>query len=79
MEDFTEEVSNIRIKARLINALNKRKPFRHFNNEVDSNEKVRQQWFKFKAYKYEEWVKDKLNDISELEDNESEEHIMPIN
>lgn len=60
MEDFTNQVSNNAIRDRLIIALNRRKPFRHFKYEVDNNEDIRQQWFKFKEIRYEEWVKDYL-------------------
>jgi hypothetical protein len=33
--------------------------------QVDCNEEVRQQWFKYKAYKYEEGVKEYLENIVE--------------
>ena len=78
MEDFVDVVSNRRIKERLINALNRRKPFSNFKREVDYNEEVRQQWFKFKAYKYEDWVIDTLRDISEEEEEETLEQNPPM-
>ncbi|MGB4960907.1 MAG: UPF0158 family protein [Saprospiraceae bacterium] len=58
MEDFADQVTNKKIRNRLIYALEMSKPFKHFKYEVDCNEDIRQQWFKFKEYRYEEWVKD---------------------
>jgi len=69
MEDFTDQVSNKEIRNRLIYALNRNKPFKNFKYEVDYNEEVRQNWFKFKTYKYEEWVKDYLENL-DLSDQE---------
>ena len=75
MEDFTNQVSNQEIRNRLIYALNRNKPFKNFKYEVDYNEEVRQQWFKFKAYKYEEWVKDYLGNL--IEENGENLEIKP--
>lgn len=72
MEDFTNQVSNKEIRNRLVYALNRNKPFKNFKYEVDYNEEVRQHWFKFKAYKYEEWVKDFLDNLSEENDEDLE-------
>lgn len=72
MEDFIEQVSNNEIKNRLIYALNRNKPFKNFTYEVDYNEEVRQQWFRFKTYKYEEWVRRYLEDNNEEEGDEKE-------
>jgi hypothetical protein len=60
MEGFIDQVSKNNIRKRLIAALNKRKPFRHFKYEVDNDEEVRQHWFKYKEYRYEEWVINQL-------------------
>ncbi len=57
MEEFAEMIPNQEIKKRLYYALNRSKPFRHFKYEVDYNEEIRQQWFKFKERKYEDWVR----------------------
>jgi hypothetical protein len=70
MEDFIDKVSNNRIRERLINALNRSRPFRNFKNEVDYNEEIRQHWFKFKAYKYQDWV---INELKYLQREEEEE------
>ena len=67
MEDFTDQVQSEYIKERLINALSRKKPFRNFKYEIDENEKIRQQWFSYKAYRYEAWVKAYLQDLIEEE------------
>lgn len=77
MEDFIDQVSNQKIKNRLIYALNNRKPFRNFKYEVDYNETVRQQWFKFKDYRYQEWVKDYLENI-DWEDQKTQNEVPKI-
>lgn len=74
MADFVDVVSNNRIKERLINALNRSKPFSNFKREVDYNEEVRQQWFKFKAYKYQDWVIETLRDFPEQGADTAEEN-----
>ena len=68
MEAFTDEVADQRIKDRLVYALERNKPFRNFKYEVDYDEEVRQQWFAFKARKYQEWVKDYFEWLSEEEE-----------
>jgi len=73
MEDFTTQVSDKEIRNRLIYALNKNKPFKNFKYEVDYNEDIRQEWFKFKAFKYEEWVKEYLENI--IEESEGDKDV----
>jgi hypothetical protein len=60
MEAFTDEVSDIRMRVKLMDALEKRKPFQNFKYEVDCNEEIRQQWFKFKAEQYIDYVESEL-------------------
>jgi len=68
MERFVDEVSSPEIKKRLLQALEKRKPFRNFKYEIDQLGEEREQWFKFKSRAYQEWVK---NEISfQMEDEE---------
>ena len=67
MAAFTYEVSDIRIRVKLMDALEKRKPFQNFKYEVDYNEEIRQQWFKFKAKKYIEYVETELTYLDEEE------------
>jgi hypothetical protein len=67
MEAFTYVVSDIRIRVKLMDALEKRKPFQNFKYEVDYNEEIRQQWFKFKAKQYREYVERELTYLDEEE------------
>ncbi len=57
MESFVDKVGDSRIQNKLIEALNKRKPFRNFRNVVDYYEPVRQAWFKHKMAEYEAYVR----------------------
>jgi len=46
----------------LINALNRKKPFREFKFEIDNSNMYRQQWFDFKNAQLKEWVVKKFNE-----------------
>lgn len=65
MTDFTESVDNSKLQDRLINALNKSKPFRNFKWQIDNSDDYRQEWFKFKKSHYIEWVKDQMDTFAE--------------
>jgi hypothetical protein len=60
MADFAEEVDNPFVRERLINALNRLKPFRNFKREIDDSGKYRDRWFEFKHQRYVEWVKNQI-------------------
>lgn len=60
MEEFTEEVSDEKFRNRLINALNRPKPFRNFKFEIDGNSSYRQKWFDFRNQKMIDWVKNQI-------------------
>ena len=60
MEEFIETVNDNKLQNRLLNAINRSKPFRNFHAEIDNSGKYRQQWFDFKHQKYIEWVKDQI-------------------
>ncbi len=62
MADFTELIKDYKLKNRLINALNRSKPFRYFKWEVDNSGEHRQHWFDYKKMRYIEWVKDQFKD-----------------
>ncbi|MNR01380.1 UPF0158 family protein [Pedobacter ghigonis] len=71
MEKFTDELpDNTRIKVTLIEALNKRKPFREFKYQIDNNEDYRQLWFDFKNQKLIDYVQERVKDIMFLENPE---------
>ncbi len=56
MVDFTEELPNTTLKNKLIQALNKRKPFREFKFVIDNSGDYRDKWFDFKNNREMEWV-----------------------
>jgi len=66
MADFAESVDSRELRDRLINALNKKHPFRNFKWVVDNSGPYRQRWFDFKNQRLIEWVKDQL-EIGDIE------------
>lgn len=60
MESFSDnEVSDKKLRARLITALSNRKPFRHFKYIIDNNS-YRQAWFAFRLQWYINHVQEQL-------------------
>lgn len=57
MECFVDEVKDINFQEKLINALNRNKPFANFKYLVENSD-YRQQWFDFRQAKYEFYVWD---------------------
>lgn len=68
MEEFIEIVDDKRLQQRLINALNRNKPFSNFKYEIDNSGEFREIWFKFRDEKYKEWVLDHIDRINEKND-----------
>ena len=60
MADFAENVDDTKLQERLINALNKPKPFRYFKWEIDNSGEYREKWFDFKNMRYIEYVKQQI-------------------
>ena len=60
MADFAESVDSKELRESLINALNKKHPFKNFKWVVDNSGPYRQKWFDFKNQRLIEWVKDQL-------------------
>lgn len=60
MEGFANTVTDQNFMNRLINALNKPKPFRNFKYEIGYNLDYREEWFKFKHHRLVEWVKNQI-------------------
>ncbi|MFP5040277.1 UPF0158 family protein [Parasediminibacterium sp. JCM 36343] len=60
MADFAEEVADPKLRAKLVAALEKRKPFREFRFVIDNSGEYRQMWFHFKDKSYIEWVEKQL-------------------
>jgi len=69
MADFVETLSDSnRLKDKLIDALNKRKPFREFKFVIDHSGEFRQKWFDFKNMRMQEWVKKRFDEIFNIEE-----------
>jgi hypothetical protein len=64
MADFATTVDNDRLQNKLINALNRPKPFANFKWEIDNSGDYRQQWFDFKKERYMEWVREQIEDYN---------------
>lgn len=61
MEEFTVTLPNTSIiKQKLINALNRKRPFSHFKEIIETSE-YSSLWFEFKNKQLIEFVKDQLN------------------
>lgn len=59
MEYFVAEVKDINFQEKLINALNKKKPFANFKYLIEDSD-YRQHWFDFRQAQYELYVWDIL-------------------
>jgi len=70
MADFAESVDSKELRDSLINALNKKHPFRNFKWVVDNSGPYRQKWFDFKNQRLIEWVKDQLEVLDFNHDDE---------
>jgi hypothetical protein len=57
MADFSEDIEDKRLQVKLINALNRPKPFQNFKWQIDNSGEYRQKWFDFKKMCYIQWVK----------------------
>ena len=61
MADFAEQLSdNVKLKTQLLQALDKKHPFREFKFIVDNSGVYRQQWFDFKDRQLKQWIMDKF-------------------
>lgn len=63
MADFAENTDSSELRNSLINALNKKHPFRNFKWVIDNSGPYRQKWLEFKNLRLIEWVKDRLEVI----------------
>lgn len=69
MEDFAEILDDSnRLKERLYEALNKRKPFRNFKNVIDYSGEYRQKWFDFKNQWLKDWVRKSIERIENVDE-----------
>lgn len=61
MADFAENVDNDSLQKKLVNALNKSKPFGNFKWQIDNSGDYRQEWFNYKKARYIVRVKDQID------------------
>ncbi len=64
METFAEKIDNPDLQNKLINSLNKPKPFRNFKWLIDNSGDYRQKWFDHKKEKFIELVKNQIEDYN---------------
>jgi hypothetical protein len=61
MADFAEQMTgNNRLQIRLIDALNRKHPFRNFKFIIDNSGDYRQQWFAYRDSRLMEFVRERL-------------------
>ena len=71
MADFAEQVPDSNLRNKLIDALNRKKPFREFKFVIDNSGKYRQSWFDFKNNRYLEWTEDQVKAQQEIEERKN--------
>ncbi len=62
MKDFAEQLPLEKLKIRLLNVVNRKKPFSNFKDVLLDFPAIRKQWFKYHHDKMEEIVKEWLYD-----------------
>lgn len=67
---FVEQLNDGFLKEKLINILNKSKPFKNFKFQIDNSGEYRQKWFDFKNKCYVEYVKLQLETINDNENSD---------
>lgn len=68
MEEFAEQLmENKVLRVELLDALNRKKPFREFKFVIDNSGKYREQWFGFRLEKTMNWIKKQIADLNRLE------------
>jgi hypothetical protein len=67
MADFAESTDSRELRDSLINALNKKHPFRNFKWVVDNSGPYRQRWFDFKNQRLIKWVENKLDELNSVD------------
>lgn len=60
MEQFVDTISDENIQRKLIDALNRRKPFSNFKYEIRAYEKIRENWFDYLKIEYIKYIKEFL-------------------
>lgn len=58
MERFIGQLDNARLADSLSIAIQKKRPFAHFNAEISDAGPYREQWFIFREQRYMEWIRE---------------------
>ena len=66
MADFSDRIDDLRLKEKLIHALNNRKPFQNFKWQVDNSGPYRQEWYDIKNNRDIQWVKEQVEINKEI-------------
>lgn len=66
MAEFADTVSDVRFRARLLDALGGKKPFRFFRNAVEESP-FREEWFDFLDARMQEYVLARMEEALEKE------------
>jgi hypothetical protein len=68
MADFAEALEgNNRLRVRLLDALEKKKPFAHFKWIIDGSGPYREEWFVYRDQRYMQWVRDRIRELRDTE------------
>lgn len=62
MADFVDTVDNENLKEKLVDALNRPKPFQNFKFTIDRSGDYRDKWFKFKDKELMYWVENQIQE-----------------
>lgn len=71
MADFAEQLTDSILKEKLINALQRKKPFREFKLVIDNAGEQRKSWFEFKNKRYIDWTEEQIKIQSEIDQREN--------
>jgi len=71
MEDFALQLSDTTLADDLLEALQKKHPFRHFKFAIDNSSEFRQSWFDFKSKRQVEWTEDQIKIQEEINSGEN--------
>ena len=58
MQDFIDQLDDGLLADRLVNAIQKKRPFAHFKAELDDSGPCREKWFQFRDHRYLEWTRE---------------------
>jgi hypothetical protein len=60
MENFISNIEDIPTHNKFIDAISRKKPFRHFSDLLFDYPELREQWFAYKSESYMEYVKEQI-------------------